>query len=122
MDVLILAGGLSHERDVSIRSGRRVADALRETGVNAELRDIDVDLIPALRALDGTVVWPLLHGATGEDGAVRDVLDLLGVAYVGSQPAACRRAWDKPVAKSVARDAGLATPDYKVEIMVVAAK
>jgi D-alanine-D-alanine ligase len=57
------------------------------------------------------VVWPLLHGASGEDGAIRDVLDLVSIPYVGSVPSACRAAWDKPVAKSVARAEGLATPE-----------
>ena len=109
--VLVLAGGLSHERDVSLRSGRRVSEALRDAGCTIVERDIDAGLLSDVTSPEIDVVWPLLHGATGEDGAVRDVLDLLGVAYVGSQPAACRRAWDKPVAKSVARDAGLATPD-----------
>ena len=109
--VLVLAGGLSHERDVSLRSGRRVAEALRDAGCLTVERDVDAGLLADVSSPGVDVVWPLLHGASGEDGAVRDVLDLLGVAYVGSTPAACRRAWDKPVAKSVARDAGLATPD-----------
>lgn len=109
--VLVLAGGLSHERDVSLRSGRRVAEALRDAGCRVEVRDVDAHLLPALKERTPDVVWPLLHGATGEDGAIRDVLDLIGIPYVGSEPAACRVAWDKPVAKSVARAAGLATPD-----------
>ena len=111
MDVLILAGGLSHERDVSIRSGRRVADALREVGVDAELRDIDVDLIPALRTLEGAVVWPLLHGAAGEDGSLQHVLEMCGVRYVGSDARAAGLAWSKPVAKALVHRAGVATPD-----------
>jgi D-alanine-D-alanine ligase len=109
--VLVLAGGLSHERDVSLRSGRRVTEALRDAGCVVLERDVDASLLGELTRHQADVVWPLLHGASGEDGAVRDVLDLLGVAYVGSAPAPCRRAWDKPVAKSVARDAGLRTPD-----------
>jgi D-alanine-D-alanine ligase len=108
--VLVLAGGLSHERDVSLRSGRRVAEALREAGIETLERDVDATLLDDLAKGLADVVWPLLHGASGEDGAIRDVLDLLGVPYVGSTPAACRTAWDKPVAKSVARSAGLATP------------
>jgi D-alanine-D-alanine ligase len=112
MDVLILAGGLSHERDVSIRSGRRVAEALREAGVKAELRDLDVALIPALRALDGTVVWPLLHGASGEDGSLQDVLEMCGVRYVGSDARSAGLAWSKPMAKTLVHRAGVATPDY----------
>ena len=55
-------------------------------------------------------VVPLLHGETGEDGALREVLELVGVPYVGSRPAACRVAFDKPIAKQVVAEAGLATP------------
>lgn len=113
MDVLILAGGLSHERDVSIRSGRRVAEALREKGVDADVRDVDDSLIPALLALDSkTVVWPLLHGASGEDGSLQDVLEMCGVTFVGSDPRAARISWSKPVAKTIVARAGVVTPDF----------
>ena len=108
--VLVLAGGLSHEREVSLRSGSRVAELLRGAGCEVEVRDVDADLLPALRDARPDVVWPLLHGATGEDGAVRDVLELLGLPYVGARPDACRRAFDKPVAKSLVAGAGLSTP------------
>jgi D-alanine-D-alanine ligase len=108
--VLVLAGGLSHERDVSLRSGARVAEALRDAGCEVAVRDVDATLLPALEADRPDVVWPLLHGAAGEDGAVRDVLELLGLPYVGSRPAPCRAAWDKPVAKAVLARAGVATP------------
>jgi D-alanine-D-alanine ligase len=112
MDVLILAGGLSHERDVSIRSGRRVAEALREAGVRADLRDVDAALIPSLRSLGDVVVWPLLHGASGEDGSLQDVLEMCGVRYVGTDARAARAAWSKPIAKTIVHRAGVATPDY----------
>ncbi|HVN12448.1 MAG TPA: D-alanine--D-alanine ligase [Kineosporiaceae bacterium] len=109
--VLVLAGGLSHERDVSLRSGRRVAETLRDGGCTVIERDVDAGLIGMLGGGGIDVVWPLLHGASGEDGAIRDVFELLGVRYVGSSPAACRTAWDKPVAGSVARAAGLSVPE-----------
>ncbi len=112
MDVLVLAGGLSHERDVSIRSGRRVAEALKGVGVKADIRDVDAGLIPFLRQLSGTVVWPLLHGASGEDGSLQDVLEMCGVKYVGTDPRSARVAWSKPVAKAVLSRAGIATPDH----------
>ncbi|HET6698801.1 MAG TPA: D-alanine--D-alanine ligase [Nocardioidaceae bacterium] len=108
--VLVLAGGLSHERDVSLRSGRRVAEALRDAGVEVEERDVDASLVPALRDDPPACVLPLLHGESGEDGALREVLDLLGVPYVGSGPAACRAAFDKPTAKRVVERAGVCTP------------
>ena len=112
MDVLILAGGLSHERDVSIRSGRRVAEALKGVGVKVDVRDVDSGLIPYLRGLTRPVVWPLLHGASGEDGSLQDVLEMCGVRYVGTDPRAARVAWSKPVAKTVVHRAGVATPEY----------
>lgn len=110
--VVVLAGGLSHERDVSIRSGRRVADALRGAGVEVQVRDIDSALLPSLLTDRPDAVFPTLHGATGEDGAVQGILALLNVPYVGSSAAACRRAFDKPSAKEAIRAAGLSTPDW----------
>jgi D-alanine-D-alanine ligase len=108
--IVVLAGGLSHERDVSLRSGRRVAEALRETGAEVDERDVDASLLSALRDEPPLCVLPLLHGESGEDGALREVLELLGVPYVGSVPAACRAAFDKPVAKAVVARHGLRTP------------
>ncbi|HTY72745.1 MAG TPA: D-alanine--D-alanine ligase [Actinomycetes bacterium] len=109
--VAVLAGGLSHERDVSLRSGRRVAEALRAVGVDVHVLDVDAALVATLRTERPSVVFPLLHGQAGEDGALRDVLELLGLPYVGATPAACRVAFDKPVAKAVLAAAGLNTPD-----------
>jgi D-alanine-D-alanine ligase len=108
--VLVLAGGLSHERDVSLRSGRRVAEALRDRGFEVEVRDVDSTLLASLRDDPPACVLPLLHGATGEDGAIREVLELAAIPYVGSGPAACRVAFDKPVAKTIVTAAGIATP------------
>ena len=107
--VLVLAGGLSHERDVSLRSGRRVAEALRDIGIEVEQRDIDASLLTRLQDDPPACVLPVLHGESGEDGAVRSVLDLVGVQYVGSPPEACRVAFDKPVAKTVVASAGIRT-------------
>lgn len=110
--VVVLAGGLSHERDVSLRSGRRVADALRGTGIEVSVHDVDASLLPFLAQEKPDVVWPLLHGASGEDGSVRDVLELLSLDYVGTGPRASRAAWNKPIAKNVVLGVGLSTPDY----------
>lgn len=114
MRALVLAGGLSHERDVSLRSGRRVADALRGVGVEVDVRDVDGGLLDALAGSSYDACLVALHGGAGEDGALREVLGLAGVAYVGSGPAACRLAWDKPTAKLIAGRAGVATPEAVV--------
>jgi D-alanine-D-alanine ligase len=110
-NVLVLAGGLSPERDVSLRSGRRVAEALRLVGVDAALADVDAGLLPQLLEQRPGCVVPLLHGAAGEDGAVRDVLESLSLPYVGSGPVACRRAFEKPVASGLVAAAGVRVPD-----------
>ncbi|MBN9605588.1 MAG: D-alanine--D-alanine ligase [Actinomycetales bacterium] len=108
--IVVLAGGISHERDVSLRSGRRVVDALHGHGDTVELRDPDASLLPFLREARPDVVWPALHGASGEDGALRGLLDFLGIPYVGARGEAARLAWDKPTAKTIVARAGVATP------------
>jgi D-alanine-D-alanine ligase len=108
--VLVLAGGISHERDVSLRSGRRVADSLAEHGISVELRDPDATLLAYLRETRPDVVWPALHGASGEDGALRGLLDFVGIPYVGSRADASRLAWDKPTAKTIVGRVGVSTP------------
>jgi D-alanine-D-alanine ligase len=108
---LVLAGGLSHERDVSLRSGRRCADALRSAGHDVEIADADSSLLARLSETSYDAVLIALHGGAGEDGALRQVLELTGVPYVGSTPDACRSTWDKPTAKALALAAGLSTPE-----------
>jgi len=109
---LVLAGGLTFEREVSLSSGGQVMEALHRARVDAELHDADAELLPGLAGHPADAVFIALHGAIGEDGALRAVLDLAGVPYVGSPAAACRLAWDKPAAKSVVRSAGVTTPDW----------
>ncbi|MEV8635576.1 D-alanine--D-alanine ligase [Streptosporangium sp. NPDC051023] len=109
--VLVLAGGLSYEREVSLRSGRRVSEVLRGAGVSVETRDTDASLVPYVLADPPDAVFVTLHGGAGEDGAIRSVLELLSVPYVGAGPDACRVAFDKPTAKTVVRSVGLRTPD-----------
>ena len=107
---VVLAGGLSFEREVSLRSGRRVCDALRSAGVEASVHDADAGLLTMLDEVAPEAAFIALHGGPGEDGAIRGVLDLAGVPYAGSAPAACRLAFDKPLAKAVVQSAGVATP------------
>jgi D-alanine-D-alanine ligase len=108
--VVVLAGGLSPEREVSLHSGHRVRDALARAGIDAVVADADAGLLAQLRADPPSAVFPLIHGACGEDGAIREVLGLLGLPYVGSVASACQMAFDKPTAKALAAAAGLITP------------
>lgn len=108
--VVVLAGGLSHERDVSLRSGRRVAQALRDLGRQVIEADVTAAMIDTLAGLESPVVFPVLHGGVGEDGALKEVLALLDLAYVGSPAAPCRLAFDKAVCTPTVAKAGVVTP------------
>ncbi|NLE96936.1 MAG: D-alanine--D-alanine ligase [Propionibacterium sp.] len=110
MTVIVIAGGLSHERDVSLRSGRRVTVALREAGHEVIETDVSPELLPLLETQPGAVVVPMLHGGLGEDGALRDVLEIVGVPFVGSTGAASRMTFDKSIATPVVQAAGVRTP------------
>ena len=110
--VAVLAGGLSHERDVSLRSGRRIAAALREVGAAVHEWDTDAALVERLRHERPDAVVVALHGGEGENGSIQGVLEVLGVPFVGTDAPACRRAHDKPTAKAELVRAGLVTPDW----------
>jgi D-alanine-D-alanine ligase len=110
--VAVLAGGLSHEREVSLRSGRRLAGALRKAGVDVREWDADASLIERLRTDRPDAAVVALHGGEGENGSVQAVLELLGIPFVGTSAQASRRAWDKPTAKAELARSGLSTPDW----------
>lgn len=112
LTAVVLAGGLAYEREVSLHSGRRVCEALKQAGVAVRMLDPDGELLAGLSVDRPDAVFIALHGADGEDGALRSVLDLADVPYVGSDAAACRMAWDKPTAKAIVHAAGLTTPAW----------
>lgn len=95
-----------------MRSGRRVSAALRHAGLEVDLLDADAHLLPALAQRPCDAVFVALHGASGEDGSLRSVLELAGIPYVGSTSTASRLAWDKPAAKALVATAGIATPEW----------
>jgi D-alanine-D-alanine ligase len=112
MHVLVLMGGDSPEREVSLASGRAVSRALRSRGHAVEEAVVgsmaDVLELPGLRQAD--LVFPALHGGFGEDGHLQAVLDVLGVAYALSGPLACALSMDKALTKRLMRGAAIPTP------------
>lgn len=110
LDILVISGGISHERDVSLRSGRRVADRLSAMGHRVALHEPDATLLTTLLQKRPDVVWPAVHGASGEDGALLGLLEAAGFSYVGSRTDAARLAWFKPTAKTLVARAGFSTP------------
>lgn len=112
MKVVVLKGGRSLERQVSLRSGARVEDALGSEGHEVVSLDAGHDLVERLKAERPDVAFVALHGADGEDGTVQELLEILGIPYTGPGVSSCRRSTDKAEAKQALRDAGIATPDW----------
>ena len=110
--VAVLKGGRSLERQVSLRSGARVEDALKRLGHEVVGVDVGQGLVQRLRALRPDAAFIALHGRDGEDGTVQELLEILGIPYTGSGVSGCVRASDKVLAKHDLRDAGLPTPDF----------
>ena len=108
--IQILAGGISHERDISLKSGRRVADALTDAGATVILREPDENLFKNFTDDQPDVIWSTLHGASGEDGSLREIIALTGIPYVGATANSARLAWDKSIAKILVARAGIQTP------------
>jgi D-alanine-D-alanine ligase len=112
MRVAVLKGGRSLERQVSLRSGARVEDALQRLGHDVVPIDVGPDLVDRLQDVSPDVAFVALHGRGGEDGTVQELLELVGVPYTASGPSACTRCMDKVIAKHELRAAGLPTPDF----------
>jgi len=110
--IAVLKGGRSLERQVSLRSGARVQDALERLGYAVVGIDVGHDLVTRLREVAPDVAFVALHGRDGEDGIVQELLEVLGIPYTASGVSACMRCSDKVVAKHAMRDAGLPTPDF----------
>ena len=110
--VAVISGGLSHERDVSVRSGRRLAEQLVKAGLDVDHWDVDERFVGLLSDRDADVAFVALHGGSGENGTVQALLELAGLPYVGSTAGACRGAYDKAIAKTRMVEAGIFTPAW----------
>ncbi|HET9073040.1 MAG TPA: D-alanine--D-alanine ligase [Solirubrobacteraceae bacterium] len=110
--IAVLKGGRSLERQVSLKSGARVEEALRRLGHAVTGIDVGPELVDQLDDLDPEVAFIALHGRDGEDGTVQELLEVIGVAYTGSRAAACALAADKISAKRILRTAGIPTADF----------
>jgi D-alanine-D-alanine ligase len=110
----VLLGGLSSERDVSLRTGEAVLAALRERGHRAVPIYVDRDVDVALRQEQIEVAFIALHGKWGEDGCIQGLLEMLGIPYTGSDVLASALAMHKGKAKELFRLHNLPTPAYYV--------
>ena len=113
LKITVLSGGPGAEREVSLDSGRKVAEALRSLGHGVHLADIGPEDLGALD-LPADMVFIALHGTFGEDGQVQRILEQRGIRYCGSDASASALAMDKLEAKSRFVEAGIPTPRFDV--------
>ncbi|MBQ2999598.1 MAG: D-alanine--D-alanine ligase [Clostridia bacterium] len=113
LNIVVIYGGVSSEREVSLRSGKAVFDALIRRGYhNATLFDLTEHNLAELFALPMDLAYLALHGWGGEDGRIQGVLDLMGVPYTGSSVEARAICMNKIRTKEILRVAGLPTPRF----------
>jgi D-alanine-D-alanine ligase len=105
--IVVIDGGTSSERDVSLRSGKAVFDALVRDGFDAVEVRLDSDALPTGLDPASDVVFPVLHGGYGEDGGIQGDLEKAGFAYVGCDSTSSRVCMEKPLAKAAAEKAGV---------------
>ncbi len=110
--VAVLMGGNSAEREVSLKSGKAVHQALLAAGVDAIPFDLQGDAFQRLTELEVDRVFNVLHGRGGEDGTIRALFDFLGIPCTGSGVCASALTMDKILTKKVIRCSGIATPDF----------
>ena len=109
--IAVLAGGISLEREVSLRSGSRVADALSDRGHHVTRLDIDGDLVRTLENGGFDVAFLALHGSAGEDGTIQSLLELIDLPYTGPDVLSSSLAWNKPIAQGLFARAGVTVPE-----------
>ncbi|HEU0019642.1 MAG TPA: D-alanine--D-alanine ligase [Thermoleophilaceae bacterium] len=110
--IAVLAGGSSFERQVSLRSGARVEDALERLGHEVIAIDAGQDLIRRLRDERPDAAFVAMHGRDGEDGTIQELLEILGLPYTGSGVPACARAMDKVLTKHLLNEHDVPTPEF----------
>ena len=105
----VLTGGIGSERDISLQSGKCVAEALKDAGFEVITADIRPDNLDILDDKSIDVFFPALHGIFGEDGQLQQILDDRSLLYTGSGPTASKLAFDKMASKMIFEDAGIST-------------
>lgn len=115
MNVLVLLGGTSDEREVSLRSGKAVSEALKNNGHNVEQFD-PADGIAGLSKFVGKIdgVMPILHGKGGEDGTIQTELEKLGFKYLGANSRVSKLCFDKNEFKNILNKLSILTPKGEV--------
>jgi D-alanine-D-alanine ligase len=108
----VLLGGISAEREISLKTGEAIVEALRGRGHDVVAIDVDRNIDRTLRAMPIDFAFLALHGKYGEDGCIQGLLEWMGIPYTGSSVLASALAMDKLKAKEMFRLHNVPTPPY----------
>ncbi len=108
----VLMGGPSSEREVSLKSGKAVSDALKRKGFNVVEIDVGADLFERLKEID--VAFVVLHGKPGEDGIIQGILEFMGIPYTGAGVLGSALGMNKLITKKILQFHGIKTPPFKI--------
>src|SRR3954447_906056 len=114
LNITLLCGGISAEREVSLKTGTQIAEALRTVGHRVWQSDISPDNLSPLDHKPCDLVFPALHGTFGEDGQLQKILEMRGLPFVGSGEGASRLGMDKAAAKSALLEANIPTANWQI--------
>ncbi len=112
MKVVVLMGGKSSEREISIKTGEAVSRALERLGHEVYKLDLSEDIAEKLLKIKPDKVFIALHGHYGEDGRIQGLLDILGIPYVGSGVLGSAISMDKDITKRLLKSEGIPTPEW----------
>lgn len=110
--ILVLMGGRSAEREVSLRSGKAIFSALEKLGYSVEILDLQPDNLYRIFELSPDLVFLALHGRDGEDGTIQGMLELMGIPYTGSGVASSAICMDKVLTKKILAFEGIPTAEF----------
>ena len=99
--VLIISGGISKEREISLETGRQVCNELKKNGYNIKICEPDYNLINTVKTFKPQIIFNALHGQFGEDGYIQTILENIGIPYTHSGIASSAKAMDKYVSKKI---------------------
>jgi len=110
--IIVICGGSSSEREISLQSGKGVYDALKKLGYETTIVDFKtISDFNIFKTYD--LIFIALHGFEGEGGNLQEKFDDLSIPYTGSGPEACRNTWDKNTCKTILKSHNVMTPSWK---------
>ena len=110
--ILVISGGVSKEREISLETGKQVANELKKNGYKIRICEPNYYLINTVKSFKPNIIFNALHGQFGEDGYIQSILENIGIPYTHSGTDASAKAMDKEISKKIFIKNKILTPKY----------